>query len=97
MNHRLTTIGFRSAYELQLEDFRDGPFRTLLGPPFTAERVREAARRQATVTLASNDLLDYLAPIVRDATLRGYLLARTGSYIALALYGNFLPWPFCNR
>jgi hypothetical protein len=92
------TIGFRSAYELQLEDFREGgsPFRTLLGPPFTAERVREAARRQATVTLASNDLLDYLAPIVRDATRRGYLSLGLGAISLLLCAAIFFPGRFAT-
>jgi hypothetical protein len=56
---RTGSLGFRSAYELH---GRGGPFITLLGAPFSAEKVRQAARQQGTVRLASVDVLDLIAP-----------------------------------
>jgi hypothetical protein len=57
---RTGAIGLRSVYELQL-NFRTGPLLTLLGAPFTPEKVRDAARQQAGIELAADGLIDYLS------------------------------------
>jgi hypothetical protein len=62
MDLQSAAIGFRSAYELHFPVV----IPPLLGPPFTADEIRVAARTQATVMLAAGEILNYLAPRVRN-------------------------------
>ena len=86
MDLQSAATGFRSAYELY---FREGPFPALLGPPFTADEIRVAARSQATLTLAASEILNYLAPRVRNRLspsiqlTQGWMELRT--YVSLGL------------
>jgi hypothetical protein len=100
---RAGAVGFRSAYDLHT---RVGPFIALLGQPWTADKVREAARSQETVRLASADLLHYLAPRVRNrlsaligpmkewSMLREYVALGLGAISLLICAAFFLPGQF---
>jgi hypothetical protein len=98
---RTGAIGLRSVYELQLKlNFRTGPLLSFLGAPFTPEKVRDAARQQAQVELASDHLLDYLSyvavkfKLADGGAFRGFLSVALGVISLVLCAAIFVPGRF---